>query len=73
MGAFYHKNASSILLSDEARVGVIFAGAVVPGLIGKLMRGKLFQQGLVIVVEAAFVEIDQIYTKIVCVLVSRDF
>jgi hypothetical protein len=60
---YRHHHFAPHHLALEVRVGIVFAGAVVPVLFGGFMRGKLFQPGLVVMVETAFVKIDQIYTK----------
>jgi len=52
-------------------VGIIFAGAVVPVLIGWGMRCEPFQPGLIVVMETTFVKIDQIYTKNACLFRLR--
>jgi hypothetical protein len=46
------------------RVGVVLTGAVVPVLIDGRMRRESFQPDLIVVVEAALVKMDQIYTKL---------
>jgi len=44
-------------------ISIILAGAVMPALVNGFVWRESFQPGLVIVVEAAFAKIDQIYTK----------
>jgi len=51
-------------LALEVRVGVVLTGAVVPVLIDGRMRRESFQPDLIVVVEAALVKMDQIYTKL---------
>jgi hypothetical protein len=45
-------------------IGIIFAGTVVPVLIDGRMRRESFQPDLIVVVEAALIKVDQIYTKL---------
>jgi hypothetical protein len=61
-----HRNnhLTSHYLALEMRVGVVLAGAVVPVITNGVMGSESFQPGLVVVMEAAFVKLDQIYTKL---------